>query len=157
MPRESLLEYFQASSRPAGEPAVVWRRGYRMERWTRAQLLAAAYGFARELERRKIARGQHVLLWGENSGEWVAAFLGCLLRGILAVPMDAIASADFALRVAQQVNARLVAASRSAPVLDPELPYVFFESVADGAKDRRQADPDRHTSLGELHPCTLTD
>jgi long-chain acyl-CoA synthetase len=134
MPRKSLLEYFEAGSRPADEPALAWRRGYRMERWTRAQLLAAAHGFARELERRKIARAESVLIWGENSGEWVAAFLGCVFRGVLAVPMDAIASTEFARRVAHQVKARLVVASHNAPVLDPALPVLPFEGLAEAAQ-----------------------
>ena len=34
MPRQSLLEYFQPNSRPASEAAIVWRRGYRMVRWS---------------------------------------------------------------------------------------------------------------------------
>ena len=97
MARESLLEYFEqptrerAHSRPEREIAVAWRRGYRMVRWSYAELLRVAAQFAIELEAQGIAKGDRVLLWGENSGEWVAAFLGCMFRGAIAVPMDAIA------------------------------------------------------------------
>src|SRR5579872_1590883 len=112
MPRRSVLEYFQPNSRPAGEIAVVWRRGYKIERWSYPRLLAAAGWFADELDRRGIKRGEHVLIWGANSGEWIAAFLGCVARGVVAVPMDAIASADFAEHVATQVKAQLVVGSR---------------------------------------------
>ncbi len=104
MPRQSLLEYFQPDSRPASEIAVVWRRGYRMERWTYARLLHTAVQFAHELSARGIAKGDRVLLWGENSGEWVAAFLGCIFAGAVAVPMDAIADISFAQRVVRQAG-----------------------------------------------------
>ena len=102
MPRQSLLEYFQPDSRPAEEIAIAWRRGYRMVRWTYGDLFRAAAQFARELEARGIVKGDRVLLWGENSGEWVAAFLGCMFRGAIAVPMDAIAERKLRGARAQQ-------------------------------------------------------
>src|ERR1700681_541519 len=97
--RESLLEYFQPSSRPANEAAVVWRRGYRTIRWSYGELFAAATHFASELRTRGGEKGDRVLLWGENSGEWVAVFLGCLLHGAVSVPMDVTADESFAQRV----------------------------------------------------------
>src|ERR1700687_421547 len=106
MPRQSLLEYFQPGSRPSNEIAVAWRRGYRMVRWKYAELLGTAQQFAYELQARGVARGDRVLLWGENCGEWVAAFLGCMFSGAVAVPMDAIADKSFATRVAHQAGGR---------------------------------------------------
>ena len=101
MPRQSLLEYFQPDSRPPREIAVTWRRGYRTIRWTYADLLQTAHQFTKNLASQGIAKGDHILIWGENSGEWLAAFLGCLLAGAVAVPMDAIADPKFAARVAR--------------------------------------------------------
>ena len=112
MSRQSVLEYFCPDSRPAGEIALAWRRGYRMVRWTYADLLRAATQFAHRLEERSVAKGERVLLWGENSGEWVAAFLGCLAHGAVAVPMDAIADANFAHRVAAQAGVKLAVVGR---------------------------------------------
>ena len=48
-----------------------------------------------------------MLLWGENSAEWIAAFHGCMLRGVLAVPLDAMGTAEFAARVAADVTPKL--------------------------------------------------
>ena len=129
MPRQSLLEYFQQASRPAGEMAIAWRRGYRMVRWTYAELLGTAQQCARELQGRGIGKGERVLLWGENSGEWVAAFLGCIFCGAVAVPMDAIADVKFARRVAEQAGVRLAVAGRELPSLSESLPTVFFENL----------------------------
>ena len=115
MARQSLLEYFRPDSRPSREIAVAWRRGYRMVRWSYAHLLRAATQFASQLDDRGITRGDRVLLWGENSGEWVAAFLGCLFRGAVVVPMDAIAEPSFVQRVAAQAGVRLAVVGRGLP------------------------------------------
>ncbi|MFZ1930551.1 MAG: AMP-binding protein, partial [Candidatus Sulfotelmatobacter sp.] len=110
---ESLAEFFLAnfqvhtSGRAYGQ-----RRGYRMEWFTYGQVLEMAFQFAAELDTRGIGKGERVMLWGENCAEWVAAFLGCAMRGVVVVPMDDAASVDFAGRVAGQVEATLWICSR---------------------------------------------
>ena len=130
MPRQTLLEYFQPDSRPAGEIAVAWRRGYRMARWPYAELLRTARQFAHELRTREIGSGDRVLLWGENCGEWVAAFLGCLFSGAVAVPMDAIADPSFARRVAAQAGVRLAVVSRNIPSDCLRMPTMCLEDLS---------------------------
>ncbi len=107
MPRTTILQYLDNFRRHAGETAYVYRRGYRFQHWRYGDVLAGAYRFARELHARGIGHGDKVLLWGENCAEWVAAFFGCVLRGVVVVPIDNIAAPDFAQRVAQQVDAKL--------------------------------------------------
>ncbi len=105
---ESLAEFFLTHFRSHGaERAYGQRRGYRMEWFTYDQVLEAALCFAEELDKRAVAKGERVMLWGENSAEWVAAFVGCALRGVVVVPMDDGAALDFAVRVAQEIDARL--------------------------------------------------
>ncbi len=130
MVRQSLLEYFQPGSRPPDEIAVAWRRGYRMARWRYSDLLGTAQRFAGELQARGIAKGDRVLLWGENSGEWVAAFLGCIFCGAVAVPMDAIADVKFARRVTEQAGVRLAVVGRELPSLGATLPTILFEDLS---------------------------
>ena len=109
---ESLAEYFlQHYTSHRGERAFRQRRGYRTESFTYGQILDMALAFARNLDARGIAKGERVMLWGENSAQWVAAFFGCALRGIIVVPMDDSAAPDFAMRVFQQVGARLLVGS----------------------------------------------
>jgi long-chain acyl-CoA synthetase len=110
---ESLAEFFlEHFSRHASGCAYKQKRGYRMESLTYGDVLRLAQSFAEELDRRGIAKGERVMLWGENSAEWVAAFFGCTLRGVVVVPMDDGASADFAARVFRQVEAKLLVSSR---------------------------------------------
>jgi long-chain acyl-CoA synthetase len=92
--------------------AYVFPRGYRHERWSYRRVAAVAYQFARELKARDIGEGDAVLLWSPNCAEWVAAFLGCALCGVIAVPVDDASSANFAVRISQQVRTRLVLCPR---------------------------------------------
>ncbi len=136
MRRHSLLEYVQAFSRRGEETAFVRRRGYRTVRWSYSRVARAAAQFARELEARQVSRGDRVLLWGENSAEWVVAFLGCALRGAVVAPMDKIASAEFARRVARQVDAKLVVRSRDLPGFDSALPEIELENLEETLAQR---------------------
>src|SRR2546430_15240969 len=106
------LEYLDNFVRRGRECAYIQRRGYRSVRWTYRQIADTAFRFARELAKRGIDKGDRVLIWGPNSAEWVASFFGCVLRGAIVVPMDDAAAPDFALRVYQQVNAKLLVCSR---------------------------------------------
>jgi long-chain acyl-CoA synthetase len=109
---DSLAEFFLEHFRKhADECAYRQRRGYRIESFTYSQLVSMAESFAVELEERNIAKGDRVMVWGHNSAEWVAAFFGCALRGAAVVPMDDGASIDFAMRVAGQVEAKLLVGS----------------------------------------------
>jgi long-chain acyl-CoA synthetase len=106
--------------RHAPDRAYGWRRGYRMEWWTYAQVRDLAFRFAGELQVRKVSKSDRVMLWGENRPEWVAAFFGCALIGAVAVPMDDVASPDFAMRVLRQTKTKLLVCSR-AHAHSPEL------------------------------------
>lgn len=117
-------------------------------RWSYAELLSYAARFSGELEARGIAKGDRVLLWGENSGEWVASFLGCVLRGAIAVPMDAIADPKFAARVAKQSGAKLIVAGQglalpdsAAPAASPNstIPSIPLDDLSEVLRERSPA------------------
>jgi long-chain acyl-CoA synthetase len=105
---KTLVEFVREYGARGGEIAVRQRRGYRMESWSYARIVAEANRVARELEARGLRKGDAVLLWGENSAEWIIAFFGCLLRGAVVVPLDPGSPPGFACRVAGEVGAKLV-------------------------------------------------
>jgi long-chain acyl-CoA synthetase len=87
--------------------AVVHHHGIRRRVTTYGEIARLAGRFAALLAQREIGSGDRVLLWAENSAEWMAAFYGCMLRGVLAVPLDANGTADFAARVAADARPKL--------------------------------------------------
>ena len=93
------------------ECAYRQRRGYRMEAFSYGNVIVMANSLAHELEARGITKGDRVMLWGENCAEWVAVFFGCALQGVILIPMDDGSAPDFAMRVFQQVQAKLLVGS----------------------------------------------
>ena len=76
----TILDDFRRLDR---EIAVVRYQGNRRRVTTYGDLAQLAGRFAALLAARGIVQGDRVLIWGENSAEWIAAFHGCLLRGVL--------------------------------------------------------------------------
>jgi long-chain acyl-CoA synthetase len=88
--------------------AIVAHRGNRRFATTYGELRELAGRFSAELARRGIAPGDRIVLWGDNSAEWIACFFGCILRGVVAVPLDAAGAPDFAARVIADVSPKLI-------------------------------------------------
>src|SRR5579863_4199343 len=105
--RENLATLVEDFRRYDREIAVVRYQGNRRRVSTYGNIAHLAGRFASLLAQKNIGPGDRVILWGENSAEWVAAFHGCILRGVLVVPLDAYGSADFTRRVAADVKPKL--------------------------------------------------
>ena len=105
-----------------------------MESYTYGEILTLARGIERVLDERRISKGDRVMIWGENCAEWVAVFFGCVTRGVVVVPMDHGAAADFATRVYRQVGAKLLVASRKhlrdQSLSDPPVASLPLEELA---------------------------
>jgi long-chain acyl-CoA synthetase len=128
-----VLDSLDDFERWGGERAYVFPRGYRRERWSYRRVAGVAYQFARELQARHIVKGDAVLLWSPNCAEWVAAFLGCALSGVIAVPVDDAASPDFARRISAQVRTRLVLCPRERAAL-----FENVEGIADKIAEEKK-------------------
>jgi long-chain acyl-CoA synthetase len=112
----TLLDDFRRYGR---EHAVVSHTGNRSVPSTYAEIAELSARFAAEYARRGITSGDRILLWGQNSAPWIAAFYGCVLRGILVVPLDAAGDPRFAERVIAETSPRLLVGD---PVLQPACP-----------------------------------
>ena len=116
MVRDTLIDFFADLSLARGE-FLVHDDGFRSKSFSYADVARAARGFAAALHDRGIRKGETVVFWSENRPEWIVAFWGCLLRGIIVVPIDYRASPDFLARVAQIVAARLILIGQDVPPL----------------------------------------
>ena len=128
MPRRSVADLV-ARFAELEDDAYSFARGYRTVRWSYRRLGDAARRFAAELDARSIQRGERMVLWGDNCGEWVAAFFGCALRGVVAVPLDRASTAEFVLRVAADVEARLVVCSQALTGHVRQFPAIALEEL----------------------------
>jgi long-chain acyl-CoA synthetase len=109
--------------------AIVTHRGNRRFSSTYARLAELSARCAHAFDQLGLRPGDRVLLWGNNSGEWVAAFFGCVLRGIVAVPLDAAGSLEFARRVVAEVQPKLLAGDLALlEKLPAEIPRLGFST-----------------------------
>ena len=107
MRRDTLVDFFADLIEIRGD-FLVYDDGYKRRVHSYADVGRAARGFAARLNASGIGQGDKVIVWGENRPEWIACYWGCLLAGIIVVPIDYRSSADFVRKVAGIVEARLV-------------------------------------------------
>jgi long-chain acyl-CoA synthetase len=105
--RETLIDLFRDLDAHRGD-FLVYDDGYRVRRHTYADVTRAARAFARRLADSGIGKGDKVVLWGENRPEWIASYWGCIIAGVVVVPIDYRSSLDFLTKVATIVSARAV-------------------------------------------------
>src|ERR1700719_4720511 len=129
MPRRSLIDYLSEYPKHGRSTAFVQRSGYRTSRTSYLEVAGLAAQCAREFDRLGIAPGDRMLLWGRNSAEWVAAFFGCILLGAVAVPMDQGATAEFACRVAQKADAKLLLVDRGNILIDNQRAVIELDTL----------------------------
>jgi long-chain acyl-CoA synthetase len=107
MRRDTLIDFFRDLITIHGD-FLVYDDGYRRRVHTYADVGRAARGFARQLAAAGLRKDDKVVFWGENRPEWIAAYWGCLISGIIVVPVDYRSSPEFVRRVSRLVDARLV-------------------------------------------------
>jgi long-chain acyl-CoA synthetase len=118
--RDTLIDFFGDLSRARGE-FLVYDDGFRAHTYTYAEVARGARGFAARLDAAGIRQGDKVVFWSENRPEWIIALWGCLLAGVVVVPIDYRASPDFLARVSRIVAAKAVLIGQDVPPVQAAL------------------------------------
>jgi long-chain acyl-CoA synthetase len=106
-PRNTLVDFFRDLVAIHGD-FLVYDDGYRHRVHSYEEVGRAARGFAARLAAAGIARGDAVILWGENRPEWIACYWGCVIAGVVVVPLDYRSSAAFVHSVQRVVHAKAI-------------------------------------------------
>jgi len=114
VPRDTLIDFFRDITTIRAE-FLVYDDGYRRRRHTYEEVGRAARGFAAKLAAAGLRKEDKVVFWGENRPEWLACYWGCLISGIIVVPIDYRSSAEFVEKVRLLVGARIVLAGEEVP------------------------------------------
>jgi long-chain acyl-CoA synthetase len=107
MARDTLIDVFRDIIAIRGE-FLVFDDGYRRRGHTYEEVGRAARGFAARLHAAGLRKGDKVVFWGENRPEWIACYFGCLISGIIVVPIDYRSAPEFMARVRHLVGARVI-------------------------------------------------
>ncbi len=109
MVRETLLDFFRDFEQHP-EEFIIYDDGFRSHHFRYDEVAAKARAFAARLKEAGIAKDEKVILYAENRPEWIIALWGCLLAGVIAVPIDYRSAPEFVHRIDEIVQARAILA-----------------------------------------------
>lgn len=104
-----LPHFFSQISQHEGE-FIVYDDGFRGSTFRYKDIGERAWAFAARLRREGIRKGDKVMIWSESRPGWIVALWGCLLEGVIVVPVEPQSSPDLVRRIEQRVRPRLLLA-----------------------------------------------
>jgi long-chain acyl-CoA synthetase len=116
--RDTLIDFFRDLSASSDE-FLAYDDGYRRRSYSYEVVGRAARGFAARLAAAGLGKGDKVVFWGENRPEWIACYWGCLISGIIVVPIDYRSSPAFVTKVQGLVGARVMLLGDDVPPFSP--------------------------------------
>src|SRR3984957_18771763 len=122
MARDTLLDFFQDFADLPGH-FLIYDDGFRTHHYRYNEVAAKAQAFASRLRDAGFAKDDKLILYGENRPEWIIALWGCLLAGVIAVPIDYRSSPEFVERIQNIVGARAIFTADEAGVYDGQASF----------------------------------
>ncbi len=127
---ETLDQFVLSLARLGTTTAFRHRTDFRTFRATYGQVYTDALKMATFLQiQGLLLPGDKLIIWAPNSPQWVSIFFGCILCGIIAVPIDLRLSETFVREVGKEVQARLIFRTRFKPDPGLDIPQFFTEDV----------------------------
>jgi long-chain acyl-CoA synthetase len=120
MARDTLVDFFRDLVAIEAE-FLIYDDGYRRRSHTYADVGRAARRFAAQLAATGLGKGDKVVFWSENRPEWIACYWGCLIAGIVVVPIDYRSSPEFLARVRRLVGSLLILVGDDVAEVPPTL------------------------------------
>ena len=87
---------------------VIHDDGFRGHIFRYPDIARMAVCFAARLRANRIQKGDAVMIWSESRPGWIAALWGCLLEGVIVVPVEPQSSSELFRKLEQKVKPRLV-------------------------------------------------
>ena len=124
------------------DDAVRFFNGFRIFHTSYAQLYEQALRFAGYMQSIGIERGDRILIWTPNSPEWAMVFCGCVISGVILVPIDARHTPEFIQHVARETEAKLLIRSQFSANPGINFPTVLTESLMQTIQPAHPLTPD---------------
>jgi long-chain acyl-CoA synthetase len=117
MARDTLLDFFR-DFEDLRDQFLIHDDGFRSRHYRYDEVASKARGFAARLREAGIGKDDKIILYGENRPEWIIALWGCLLEGVIAVPVDYRSPPEFVQRLDGIVKARVILAGDEVSLAD---------------------------------------
>ncbi len=113
-----LPHFFSRMAQYAGE-FVIYDDGYRGWTFRYTEVAGLTVAFAERLRLEGLHKGDTAIVWSESRPGWIVALWGCLLEGVVVVPLDPQSSLDLFHRIEQKVRPSVVLLGDRVPVAPP--------------------------------------
>lgn len=127
--RKTLISYIDDLSKYRRRIGYIYRTQYRKFLWRYGEIQEYAKKMASFLQRNGIKKGDRVIIWGENRPEWIISFLGCLLTGAVAVPVDDSSPEEFTCKIIKKTKARMAIVSENKALKAEDISIVFLNRL----------------------------
>jgi long-chain acyl-CoA synthetase len=116
---------------------ILFDDGYRGWTYSYQEMAGMAASFAARLRAEGIRKGETVMIWSESRPGWIAALWGCLLEGVVVVPVEQRSSLDLFQRIKEKVRPRaLLLGNRVPAVADGGCSVIWWMSELEQAEPR---------------------
>ena len=136
--------------------ALRMRPRFRTMSWTFGQLHNYATGIAARLEAEGIGFQDRVILIASNSPFWGGAFYGCLLRGVIVVPLNPQSQPEFIETIAKQTKAKAILYSVDVTVPDGITPLQLTIDVLQGLAEKPHEFQEVHVTPRDVAEIVYT-
>lgn len=151
---QTINALFASSVERHGErPALIEpTEGAAMNTLTYRGLQERARGFAGYLQQQQVAPGDRILIWAASRVDWMAAYLGALLFGVVVVPLDVNSREDFLGRIIDVTAAKLLVTTQKqyAGLKQAAPPFVDIDALPQAPLDINALPEVQPDDLAEL-------
>jgi long-chain acyl-CoA synthetase len=131
---------------------IVYDDGYRGWTFRYAEIARSAHAFRARLRAHGVRKGDAVMLWSESRPGWVSALWGCLLDGVVLVPVDPQSSVALLHRIEQKARPKVILAGDKVPPVTGTATSVWRLSEIEQAAAPRLPDssPPESSDIAEI-------
>src|SRR6266566_7668871 len=137
----------------ADSPALIEPvEGSGMSTLTYRELQGRSHAFAGYLQAQQLEKGNCILIWSPSRSDWLAAYLGALLVGVIVGPLDISSKEDFLARVAGITEAKLLVTTQKqyTGLKNPSLPLVDIDALPQATLDTARLPVVNSDDLAEI-------
>ena len=136
--------------------AVIYKSGIRTFKLTYAELHSKILQTAAFMEKQGLKKGDNLILWGMNSQEWGIVYLAAAIKGIVVIPVDFLAVAEFVGKIQEQVKAKAIFHSEFKVPPHLEIKDYVLEHLDHHIENMKPTQPDASLRASDLLALPVT-
>jgi long-chain acyl-CoA synthetase len=110
------------------------------------------YLFAGYLQQQQVAKGERLMIWSASRADWLIAYFGALLVGMVVVPLDINTKEDFLARIAETTDVKFLVTTQKQynGLKHPPAPLIDLDALPQAPLDLTQLPSSEENDLAEL-------